>query len=81
VAGSDGSRNQWFSKVVDGSLMNDPVQPEDGKHISFGIFGATDFTTSPKLEVTYRREICGVYLRGFYEIQCSGLLWQGIGFP
>lgn len=59
-------------KVVDGTLQNDPVQPEDGEHMSYGnlrteqAFG--DFNL--KLEVNVPKDNnSGVYLRGLYEIQ------------
>lgn len=59
-------------KVVDGTLMNDPVQPEDGKHISYGnIRSLQDFNDfNLKLEVNVPEgNNSGVYLRGLYEIQ------------
>ncbi len=59
-------------KVVDGTLKNDPVQPEQGDHVSYGNlrtdeeFG--DFNL--KLEVNVPKgNNSGVYLRGLYEIQ------------
>jgi hypothetical protein len=59
-------------KVVDGTLQNDPVQPEHGDHVSYGNlrteqeFG--DFNL--KLEVNVPKgNNSGVYLRGLYEIQ------------
>jgi hypothetical protein len=61
-------------KVVDGIMVNDPVQPEGGEHISYGNirtekeFG--DFNL--KLEVNVPQgSNSGVYLRGMYEIQVS----------
>ncbi|MCK0148159.1 DUF1080 domain-containing protein [Arenibacter sp. F26102] len=59
-------------KVVDGTLMNDPVQPEDGEHISYGNIRTlqefNDFNL--KLEVNVPEgNNSGVYLRGLYEIQ------------
>lgn len=59
-------------KVVDGTLMNDPVQPEDGEHISYGnIRTLQDFNDfNLKLEVMVPEgNNSGVYLRGLYEIQ------------
>ncbi|SMG46600.1 3-keto-disaccharide hydrolase [Arenibacter troitsensis] len=59
-------------KVVDGTLMNDPVQPENGEHISYGNIRTLqefeDFNL--KLEVNVPQgNNSGVYLRGLYEIQ------------
>ena len=59
-------------KVVDGTLMNDPVQPENGEHISYGNIRTLqefkDFNL--KLEVNVPEgNNSGVYLRGLYEIQ------------
>jgi len=59
-------------KVVDGTLMNEPVQPEDGEHISYGNIRTlqefNDFNL--KLEVNVPEgNNSGVYLRGLYEIQ------------
>jgi len=59
-------------KVVDGTLMNDPVQPENGEHISYGnIRTQQDFSDfNLKLEVMVPEgNNSGVYLRGLYEIQ------------
>jgi hypothetical protein len=59
-------------KVIDGTLVNDPVQPEDGSRISFGNLRTEqefeDFNL--KLEVNVPAgSNSGVYLRGMYEIQ------------
>jgi hypothetical protein len=59
-------------KVVDGTLRNDPVQPENGEHISYGnIRTLQDFSDfNLKLEVLVPEgNNSGVYLRGLYEIQ------------
>jgi hypothetical protein len=58
--------------VVDGALVNNPVQPETGDHISYGnlrtIQEFGDFNL--KLEVNVPAgSNSGVYLRGMYEIQ------------
>lgn len=55
-----------------GVLVNDPVQPENGKHISYGNMRTKqefeDFNL--KLEVNVPEgNNSGVYLRGIYEIQ------------
>lgn len=59
-------------KVIDGILVNDPVQPEGGSRISFGNLRTEqefeDFNL--KLEVNIPAgSNSGVYLRGMYEIQ------------
>ncbi len=58
--------------VVDGTLKNDPVQPENGEHVSYGNLRTDqefeDFNL--KLEVNVPKDNnSGVYLRGLYEIQ------------
>lgn len=62
--------NGW--KVVEGALVNDPVQQEGGPHIRYGNLRTEktfeDFNL--KLEVNIpERSNSGVYLRGIYEIQ------------
>jgi len=62
--------NGW--KVVDGTLVNDPVQTEGAPHISYGNLRTErtfeDFNL--KLEVNVPQgSNSGVYLRGMYEIQ------------
>lgn len=64
--------NGW--RVVEGKLVNDPVQPENGPHISYGNLQTEktfeDFNL--KLEVNVPEgSNSGVYLRGMYEIQVS----------
>jgi hypothetical protein len=59
-------------KVVDGKLVNDPVQTEGAPHISYGNLRTEqefeDFNL--KLETNIPAESnSGVYLRGIYEIQ------------
>ena len=59
-------------KAVDGQLVNDPVQPEDGTHLYYGNLRTDqefeDFNL--KLEVNVPEgNNSGVYLRGLYEIQ------------
>lgn len=58
--------------VVDGDLVNDPVQPENGEHINYGNLRTVkefeDFNL--KLEVNVpAHSNSGVYLRGIYEVQ------------
>jgi hypothetical protein len=64
--------NGW--KVVEGALVNDPVQKEGAPHISYGNLRTEktfeDFNL--KLEVNIPEgSNSGVYLRGMYEIQVS----------
>lgn len=64
------SKNGW--KVIDGVLVNDPVQKEGEKHIRYGNLRTTetfeDFNL--KLEVNVPKgSNSGVYLRGIYEVQ------------
>jgi hypothetical protein len=61
-------------KVIDGIMVNDPAQPEEGQHISYGNIRTEkefeDFNL--KLEVNVPAgSNSGVYLRGMYEIQVS----------
>ncbi|MBM1107899.1 DUF1080 domain-containing protein [Aurantibacter crassamenti] len=61
-------------KVVDGLLTNNPEQPKDGKHISYGNIRTDqefeDFNL--KLDVNVPKgDNSGVYLRGLYEIQVA----------
>ncbi|EPR67741.1 3-keto-disaccharide hydrolase [Cyclobacterium qasimii] len=70
--GIDESQTKNGFKVVNGILVNDPVQPENGKHISYGNIRTNqefeDFNL--KLEVNVPKgNNSGVYLRGIYEIQ------------
>ncbi|MFA9392219.1 MAG: DUF1080 domain-containing protein [Prolixibacteraceae bacterium] len=58
--------------VIDGVLVNDPVQPENGVHINYGNLQTEqefeDFNL--KLEVNVPpHSNSGVYLRGIYEVQ------------
>jgi hypothetical protein len=64
------SVNGW--KVIDGVLVNDPVQKEGEEHIHYGNLRTTetfeDFNL--KLEVNVPKgSNSGVYLRGIYEVQ------------
>ncbi len=58
-------------KVIDGALVNDPVQ-EEGHHVSYGNLRTKDEFEdfNLKLEVNIpEHNNSGVYLRGMYEIQ------------
>lgn len=59
-------------KVVNGTLMNDPVQPEDGEHIYYGNIRTEkefeDFNLKLGVNAPTGNN-SGVYLRGLYEIQ------------
>lgn len=59
-------------RVINGDLVNDPVQPKEGDHISYGNLRTEqkfkDFNL--KLEVNVPKgNNSGIYLRGLYEIQ------------
>ena len=59
-------------KLINGDLVNDPVQPKKGEHISYGNLRTEqefkDFNL--KLEVNVPKgNNSGVYLKGLYEIQ------------
>lgn len=69
---NEAQKNGWT--VVDGIMVNDPVQPENGEHISYGNIRTEkefeDFNL--KLEVNMPAgSNSGVYLRGMYEIQVA----------
>jgi hypothetical protein len=59
-------------KAVDGVLVCNPVQPEDGPHVSYGNLKTTrkfeDFRLTLDFNVP-KGSNSGVYLRGIYEIQ------------
>ena len=59
-------------KVVDGLLVNDPVQPEDGQRVSYGNLRTEeefeDFNLKVEVNIPAGSN-SGVYLRGMYEIQ------------
>ncbi|MHC4433643.1 MAG: family 16 glycoside hydrolase [Planctomycetota bacterium] len=65
-------KNGW--SIRDGALVNNPVQPEGGRHISYGnlrtINEFEDFKLDMEVNVP-RRGNSGVYLRGIYEIQVN----------
>jgi hypothetical protein len=65
-------RNGW--SIEDGVLVNKPVQPQEGRRVSYGnlrtVAEFEDFHL--KLEVNVSKgENSGVYLRGIYEVQIS----------
>jgi hypothetical protein len=67
-----GQTNGWSG--VEGGLVNNPVQKEGERHISYGNLRTKaqfeDFNL--KLEVNVgRRENSGIYLRGIYEVQVT----------
>jgi hypothetical protein len=59
-------------KVVDGVLVNDPVQPENGERISYGNLRTdqefSDFNLKCEVNVPAGSN-SGIYLRGMYEVQ------------
>ncbi|SHM52281.1 protein of unknown function [Cyclobacterium lianum] len=58
--------------VIDGVMVNDPRQPENGEHISYGNIRTAqefeDFNLTLEVNVPEGNN-SGVYLRGMYEIQ------------
>lgn len=67
-----GSEKANGFKVTDGQLINDPIQPKKGEHLSYGNLRTEqefkDFNL--KLEVNVPEgNNSGIYLRGMYEIQ------------
>jgi len=60
--------------VKDGILINNPVQTEGGRHISYGNLRTEaefeDFNLKLEVNVSERNN-SGVYLRGIYEVQVS----------
>ena len=65
-----GAKSGW--SIEDGVLVNKPIQPQGGRHVSYGnlrtVAEFEDFNL--KLEVNVAKgENSGVYLRGIYEIQ------------
>ena len=63
-------KNGWI--VEDGVLINNPVQPDDGHHISYGNLRTDgtyeDFRLTLQVNIPEGSN-SGVYLRGIYEIQ------------
>jgi 3-keto-disaccharide hydrolase len=64
------AKSGW--SIEDGLLVNKPVQPQGGRHVSYGnlrtVAEFEDFNL--KLEVNVLKgENSGVYLRGIYEVQ------------
>lgn len=59
-------------KVEEGKLVNDPVQPKDGEHKSYGNIRTEqefeDFNLKLEINVPEGNN-SGVYLRGLYEVQ------------
>ena len=67
-----GSEKANGFKVVDGQLINNPIQPKEGEHLRYGNLRTEqefkDFNL--KLEVNVPKgDNSGIYLRGLYEIQ------------
>jgi hypothetical protein len=76
---SPGARNGW--SIEDGVLVNRPVQPQNGRHVSYGnlrtVAEFEDFNL--KLDVNVARgENSGVYLRGLYEVQVCDSYGRGL---
>ncbi len=76
---SDRRANGW--SIKEGVLVNNPVQPEGGRHISYGnLRTVDDFEDFElKLEVNVPKGgNSGVYLRGIYEIQIANTSHRGL---
>jgi hypothetical protein len=61
-------------KVVDGTLVNDPVQPEVGEHIRYGNLRTEAEFEDFNIKLEYKipqGSNSGVYLRGMYEVQVA----------
>jgi len=68
---TDASRKNGFV-VVDGALVNDPVQPETGRHLRYGNIRTVDEFEDFNLKLQVRvpkGNNSGIYLRGIYEVQ------------
>jgi len=65
-------RNGW--SVEDGVLVNKPVQPPEGRRVSYGnlrtVAEFEDFNLKLEANVS-KGENSGIYLRGIYEVQVS----------
>jgi hypothetical protein len=63
-------KNGW--KIVEGALMNDPVQVEGKPHVSYGNLKTVqkyeDFNLKMQVNVP-KGNNSGIYLRGIYEVQ------------
>ena len=72
-------KNGW--SIKDGILVNNPVQPEGGRHISYGnlrtVAEFEDFNLKLEVNVSERGN-SGVYLRGIYEVQISNSYGRGL---
>ena len=73
----ENQKSGW--SVEDGLLVNKPVQPQGGRHVSYGnlrtVAEFEDFNL--KLEVKVNKgENSGVYLRGIYEVQVADTYGQ-----
>jgi hypothetical protein len=68
------SRQKSGWSIKDGILVNNPVQPEGGRHISYGnlrtVAEFEDFTLTLEVNVPENGN-SGVYMKGIYEVQIS----------
>ncbi len=67
-------------KVENGTLVNDPVQPEGRPHINYGNLRTTALFEDFKLKLQVnipKGNNSGVYLRGIYEVQ----IYDSYGLP
>jgi hypothetical protein len=76
---SPGARNGW--SIEEGVLVNKPVQPQGGRHVSYGnlrtVAEFEDFSLKLAVNVS-KGENSGVYLRGIYEIQICDSYGRGL---
>ena len=66
--------------MVNGTLVNDPVQPEGRPHINYGNLRTTALFEDFKLKLQVnipKGNNSGVYLRGIYEVQ----IYDSYGLP
>ncbi len=67
---NSGSKSAW--SIENGVLINDPVQPETGRHIRYGNLRTVgeyeDFRLTTDVSVDLHGN-SGIYLRGIYEVQ------------
>ena len=67
--------------IKDGILVNDPIQPEGGRHIPYGNLRTVDEFEDFKLELEVNvpeKGNSGVYLRGIYEVQIANTRDRGL---
>lgn len=75
---NDSQKSAW--SIKNGVLINNPLQPENGKHIRYGnlrtVAEYEDFRLTTDLSVDINGN-SGIYLRGIYEVQ----VMESYGMP